>query len=155
MSRWTTDELANAKTVLHAEDRPVRFQDVDAAGIIFFARVFEYFHDAFVTKLDQIGLGLPALLRDGAWKMPIVHAEADYLGPMRFGDRVVVEVVRSEIGEKSVMIGYRIRSPEGRPLAVGHAVHVCVDAKTFRSTSVPAEVREAFKNAEEQAAKGA
>ena len=26
-----------------------RFQDVDAAGIVFFARIFDYFHDAYVA----------------------------------------------------------------------------------------------------------
>ena len=31
---------------------PARFQDCDAAGIVFYARVFDYFHDAYVGSVD-------------------------------------------------------------------------------------------------------
>jgi YbgC/YbaW family acyl-CoA thioester hydrolase len=138
--QFSKEELTSSAVVLHSEPRLVRFQDVDAAGIIFFARVLEYFHDAWVNCLEAKGLSLPTLLRDKPWKLPIVHAEADYLGPMRFGHRVAVEVVSVKRGEKSIVVGYRVRSNEGRMLAVGHAVHVCVDAATFRSMPVPEEL---------------
>jgi YbgC/YbaW family acyl-CoA thioester hydrolase len=143
--RFSPDDLVHATTVLHAEPRPVRFQDVDAAGIIFFARVLEYFHDAFLGLLRRAGIDLAAVLREGNWGMPLGHAEADYLGPMRFGDDVVVEIVRLDLGERSLHVGARVRSPEGRILAIGQAVHVCIDRGTFRSKGIPEQTAAALK----------
>lgn len=143
--RLSSEDLVHAQSVLHAEGRPVRFQDVDAAGIIYFARVLEYFHDAFLSLLRRAGVDLAAVLQEGKWGMPLGHAEADYLGPMRFGDDVVVEIVRLELGERSLSVGARVRSPEGRVLAIGQAVHVCIDRQTFRSRALPDETAAALK----------
>jgi len=143
--RFSTEDLVQAPQVLHAEPRPIRFQDVDAAGIIYFARVLEYCHDAFLGLLRRAGIDLAAVLREGKWGMPLGHAEADYLGPMRFGDDVVVEIVRLDLGERSLHVGARVRSPEGRVLAIGQAVHVCIDRVTFRSRALPEETAAALK----------
>ena len=140
--RISSHDLVHATEVFHAERRPVRFQDVDAAGIIFFARVLEYFHDAWLSLLALRGIDLPAILREGVWGMPLGHAEADYLGPMRFGDEVVIEVVRMDFTERSLTVGYRARSPSDRVLAIGQVVHVCIDRSTFRSRPLPNELRE-------------
>lgn len=143
--RFSSHDLLHATQVLHAERRPVRFQDIDAAGIIYFARVLEYFHDAFVSFLALRGIDLPGILRDGAFGMPLGHAEADYLGPMRFGDEVVVEIVQLSLSERSLLIGYRARSTTERVLAIGQAVHVCIDRQTFRSIAIPTELRDKLK----------
>jgi YbgC/YbaW family acyl-CoA thioester hydrolase len=141
--RPSREELVQAPTVIHAERRFVNFQDIDAAGIIFFARVLEYFHDAFMGFTRRIGLDFPAVLRERQWGTPVVHAEADYLNPMQFGDEVVVELVRADLGERSMTLGYRVRALDGRPLAVGHMVHVCVEFP-FRSRPLPDALRAAL-----------
>lgn len=138
--RIPSHDLVHATEVLHAERRPVRFQDVDAAGIVFFPRILEYFHDAWLSFMGRRGYNLAAVLRDGEYGLPLGHAEADFLGPMRFGDDVVVEVVRFDPSERSFIVGFRARSIEGRVLAVGQAVHVCIDRSTFRSKALPQEL---------------
>ncbi len=128
---------------VHEHRTKIRFQDVDAAGIIFFARVFELFHDANLAFLDANGLSFAEVLSAKRWLSPLVHAEADYRAPMRFGDEVIVEVAAPELGESSMKVRYRVRSAT-RPeltLAVGHTVHVFVDGSTFRARPVPEEVR--------------
>ena len=102
--------------------------------------------------MSALGISLPKLLSDKPWKMPIVHAEADYLGPMRFGDQIVVEVVAVKRGARSIAVGCRARSEDGRMLAAGQVVHVCVDAGTFRSIPVPEELLAAFAQAPGQTA---
>jgi acyl-CoA thioesterase FadM len=78
------------------------------------------------------------------WFAPLVHAEAEYLAPMRFGDAVVVHVVKVRCGTSAATVGYRIVSENGRPLAVGHTVHVFVDGKTFRPCPIPPDVLRAL-----------
>ncbi len=124
----------------------VSFQDIDAAGIVFFARVFDYFHNAFVAHLDDRGVSLPAVIAGGVWGAPLAHAEADYKFPLRFGDHVRAEIVHGEVGETSVTIHHQIVSGADpvRVHAVGKTVHVVIDRKTFRPRPVPTELRNAY-----------
>jgi len=127
--------------------RSVRFQDVDAAGIVFFTRVFDYFHDALMDHYAAHGVDMPNVVRDAPWITPIVHAEADYKAPMRFGDEVVVEIDRADVGKSSVTVHYVIRSASGAPRVhcVGRTVFVCIGRETFTPRGLPTEIREAFR----------
>lgn len=138
-------ELEGASSVLHEQARHVRFQDVDAAGTAFFPRVVEYFADVYLGLLEARGVDLPSHLRAPAWVAPLVHAEADFLGPMRFGDRFVAQVVAARVGATSFSVGYRLRAEAtGKVLAVGHTVHVIVDGATFQPAPVPEVIRRAL-----------
>jgi len=135
--------LAVPQTIL-ATKRRVRFQEVDAAGTIYYSRIFEYFGDVYVELLERDGVSVPKVMSQREWFAPLVHAEADYLGPMRFGDWVEVAIAKVACGKSSATIGYRIDGKSGRPLAVGHTVHVFVDGETFRPCPIPADVRRAL-----------
>jgi YbgC/YbaW family acyl-CoA thioester hydrolase len=131
---------------LYEHPTEIRFQDVDAAGILFFARVFDLFHDAFFAGLAARGIRFAEVLAAKRWASPLVHAEADYRRPMRFGDRVVVELVRVELGNTSMTTRYRIRGADdpNQVHASGHLVHAFVLLEPFRSCPVPDEVRDAL-----------
>jgi 1,4-dihydroxy-2-naphthoyl-CoA hydrolase len=123
----------------------VRFQDVDAAGILFFARVFELFHDAYVEGLRAHGVELARVLDAGAWAAPIVRSEARFRRPIRFGDRLVVEL-RGELSERELTVRYRVVSSTDRSVehATGETVHAFVDRASFKRVEAPPEVRAAF-----------
>jgi 1,4-dihydroxy-2-naphthoyl-CoA hydrolase len=124
----------------------VPFQDIDAAGIVFFARIFEYFHDAFVACMNARGLSLADVIARGDWGAPLAHAEADYQRPLRFGDRVRAEVLRVELGETSMTWHHQIVSDDAACLllSTGRTVHVFIDRSTFRPRPIPDAVRAAF-----------
>ncbi len=123
--------------------RWVRFQDVDAAGTIFFPRVLEYFADAYQELLVQAGLDVPRLLRERTLAVPLAHAEADFLAPLFFGDEVEVGIVLASAGASSLTLGHRIvKTKDGRVASVGQTVHVFVDGTTFRPSAVPEGLRQ-------------
>jgi YbgC/YbaW family acyl-CoA thioester hydrolase len=138
---YTKAELVDATHVRFAEKRLVRFQDVDAAGIIFYPRVLEYMSDVYIAMLMESGWDLPAELGKESVGTPLVHAEADYLAPLRFGDTVHVEVVGVKLGGTSFTVGYRVRMANGTAAAVGQTVHVCLDRKTFQPHAIPDALR--------------
>ncbi|MCC6645249.1 MAG: acyl-CoA thioesterase [Polyangiaceae bacterium] len=117
----------------------VRFQDVDAAGIVFFARVFDLFHDAFVASLREGGVRLEEVLRAGEWGAPLVHAEADYARPLAFGDALEIEVALAAVGDTSITVRYVARRGADA-CARGLTKHVFIDRATRRPRAVPAEV---------------
>jgi len=123
-----------------AQRRTVRFQDVDAAGTIYFPRVLEYFGDAYFEVLQLAGLDVPRMLRERELAAPLAHAEADFLRPLFFGDQIDVEVVLARVGTTSVTFGHRIRK-DSQVTSVGVTAHVFVDGRTFQPLSVPEALR--------------
>ena len=115
----------------------VRFQDVDAAGVVFFPTLLVYMHDAYVALLEQVGTPLPRVLQDRRWIAPIAECHAEFLKPLRFGDSVEVQVVAATASRVAMRLGYRIlRGDEA--VAVGQTVHVFLAGG--RPTAVPPEI---------------
>lgn len=126
------------------ERRTVRFQDVDAAGLVFFARVFDYFHDAQVGLLRERNEPLETALRDRRWAAPLRSCRAEFLRPLHFGDTIDVAVVLIDLQETEFSLGYRI--DKGDELcAVGLTRHVTVDPERFRRAPVPEGLRRALR----------
>ena len=122
----------------------VRFQEVDAAGIVFFARLFEYFHDGYFAFLESNGIRLDEVLREGPWVAPLIHAEADFLRPLRFGDVITVGPVRAAWAGGRLTIAHRAQHEgSGEAVALGRTVHAFVD-RNFQKIEPPAEMLRAF-----------
>jgi YbgC/YbaW family acyl-CoA thioester hydrolase len=131
-------------TALYAAPCVVRFQDIDAAGVAFFAWIFEYFHDAYVGLLASRGLPLHEALAQRRWAAPLAHAEADFSRPLRFGGDYTIEITAVQLGETSMTVSYVIRGASGATHASGKTVHVFVDLATMKPQAIPADVRAAL-----------
>ena len=117
----------------------VRLSHVDGARIVYFARIVDYFHEAYEGFLDAGGCSLAKVLEDSEWVAPIVHVEVDFKSPLRLGETACIEVSAHEKGEHSMVLYYRAwdkNTPE-RTIATGHTKHVFVDASSFKKTKVP------------------
>src|SRR4051812_40353928 len=131
MYRFEREPLKSSSPSAFAERRSVRFQDVDAAGIIFYPRLLEYFNDLKVSFMAAVGCPLPEALRNGKWISPVRHAEADYMKPLRFGDVIEVALVRVHLEPTEVTLGFRVaRAETGEPAAIGQVVHTYIDRVT-------------------------
>ncbi len=149
MHRFDREELKLSRPQAFVDRREIRFQDIDAAGIIFYPRVLEMFHDVYGAFLAFAGTPLPEVLRTGTWIAPVRHAEADYFKPLRFGDPVCVEICRAHVAETEATLGYRIARQEGGEVCVvGQVVHTFVDRASFKRTPIPELVRRALENLE-------
>jgi 4-hydroxybenzoyl-CoA thioesterase len=126
---------------------PVRFSDVDHAGIVYYPRFFHLFHLAF-EELWRARLGAHAyrdLLDRDHVGFPAVRAECDFRGPLRFGDTAEIELSVARLGGKSLTFRYRVfRAADGsgpRTLAAeGLVVSAVVDLAKFVAIAVPDRV---------------
>ncbi|HSC85651.1 MAG TPA: thioesterase family protein [Polyangiaceae bacterium] len=141
MHLFQRDDLKDSTTSLFADEIQVRFQDVDAAGVAYFARVFDYLHAAYEGLLESVGEPLPAVLAERRWAAPLRHAELDYFLPLRFGDRLTVHVALAHVEPTEITFGYRLEDAEGRVAAVGQTVHTFVDPKTWQRCELPSALR--------------
>jgi 4-hydroxybenzoyl-CoA thioesterase len=143
---------------------PVRFADVDHAGIVYYPRFFHYFHTAF-EEFFRARLGsrsYVALLDEERIGFPAVSAHCDYRAPLRFGDTMAIDMSVERLGERSITFRYRVyRCPEPAPgdveagsaagagdgsvlAAEGTTTSAVVDLDAFRPTPIPARLRQLF-----------
>ncbi len=123
-------------------DRPVRFDEVDAAAILFFARFFNYAHDAMEAFFGQLPGGYAHLINGRRIGLPAVHVEADFLHPLRFGDVARIDVTCPHIGTSSCTFRHSIRRcDDATPIAVVKHVCAAVDLVTMKSIPIPSDMR--------------
>lgn len=141
---FSRDDLVKSERGRFARHRVVRFQDVDAAGVVFFPRYLEYFHDALIEILAEQGHDWSTELGSGV-VTPIKHAEVDYLRPLRFGDPLRVELVGARTEPSQALVAHRIvRETDGAVASVGQTLHVAVDAATFERREWPKTLARVF-----------
>ena len=125
---------------------PVRFADVDHAGIVYYPRFFHLFHLAF-EELWRARIGPRAyseLIDRDRVGFPAVRAECDFHAPLRFGDTAEIEVTVARLGGKSITFHYRVyrqQDERSRTLcADGKVVCAVVDLAQFVAIGVPERV---------------
>jgi 4-hydroxybenzoyl-CoA thioesterase len=137
-------------------ERPVRFEDVDAAQIVFFGRFFGYCHEAMEVLFEgELEGGYVGLIRDRKIGFPAVHVECDFKHPLRYGDVARITTTVERIGTKSCTFRYRItraaddvdsRDDSSRLVDVASIKHVCAvsDLVTITAIPIPADIRAAL-----------
>lgn len=117
-----------------------RFHEVDAAGVVFFGRYFEYAHQAFEALLDRaLPAGESPFERVG-FGLPLVHVEGDFARPTRRGDALVIRTVIERWTERSVTFRHTVVG-EGDPADVRAVVrlkHAYVRFPEFKPVPRPA-----------------
>jgi acyl-CoA thioester hydrolase len=121
----------------------VRFVDTDASGRIHYTALFRWFEAAeqdFLRGIRQQYSGDPSA--ETGW--PRVHAECDISGPLAFDDEVSIALSVGRVGNSSFELSYTA-STHGIQRATGRIVIVCIDRRTQRSRTLPAEFAEALR----------
>jgi len=76
--------------------RRVEFADTDAAGVIHFTALFRFMEEAEHAFYRSLGGAAFQWQADRVVGMPRLAASCDYLGPIRYGEEVVVRLVVRE-----------------------------------------------------------
>jgi 1,4-dihydroxy-2-naphthoyl-CoA hydrolase len=125
--------------------RTVRFQDTDAAGVVYFASVLSMCHEAYEASLAETGIELKSFFRRETAAVPIVHADIDYFQPMFCGETYAIEVIPTLLGPDKFQVKYTIRSteqPENSPIASATTIHVCINPATRKRTPLSPELEQ-------------
>ena len=120
----------------------IRLYDTDAAGILFFANQFRLVEEAYEDFLETNGVQIKDFLDKSDFIVPIVHADSDFLSPLRVGDRITIEISLASMGDSSFTLGHRIIKEEGVLCGKGSTVHVCVSSNDFSRIPVPDKIKD-------------
>jgi 1,4-dihydroxy-2-naphthoyl-CoA hydrolase len=112
--------------------RTVRFQDTDAAGVVYFANVLAMCHEAYEASLAASGINLKAFFSNRDRAIPIIHATVDFYRPMFVGDRLTIQLTPKQISDDEFEIDYQVFSGEitAKSAAKALSKHVCIDTVT-------------------------
>ena len=124
----------------------VRFGDCDPAGIVYFPRFFDFFHQAMETWFpEHLGFRYDEFVRDRKLGFPAVHSEADFKRPCKFGDAIEIHQRVTKLGRTSICFAYEVHGPEGLR-ATGRSVCVVMNLDERSeghgsAVEMPAELR--------------
>lgn len=116
--------------------RAIRFDEVDAAGILFFARYLNFCHEAMESFFEGVDGGYAGLVARDHRGFPAVRAEVDFEAPVRYGDAVRIELTIEHVGNTSCTFRYRMLK-EGDDALIATIRHVCVYCDLVTVTKLP------------------
>lgn len=112
--------------VEHTTRLQVRWGDVDAAGIVFYPRFFEWYDLGCEALFAALELPWPTLFpAHGIVGVPIVESGSRFTSPARYGDTLEIRAVVAWVTDKTFRMEYEI-SVDGRPCAAGFEVRAWV-----------------------------
>jgi 4-hydroxybenzoyl-CoA thioesterase len=120
------------------------FDDVDAAGIVYYPRYFHFCHLALESLFNEKApLRYADLIFNRRIGLPIVHVEADYKHPIIYGDEIAIEVINKIIKTSSWVTTYRFLK-EDQVVFMADVTTVCIDLEKRQSMPLPSDLREFF-----------
>jgi acyl-CoA thioesterase FadM len=102
-----------AHTTLFLKSMPVRFHDLDMAGIAFFANVYSWSHDIYEDFVQEaLGYNWRTWFNNSKWIVPIRKSECLHVSPIRAGlGKIDISVLVEKIGDSSLELRYIFSAP--------------------------------------------
>ncbi len=83
--------------------RTIDFHETDAAGFVHFSKFFNFMEEAEHAFLQSLEIPVFEKGEDGGWAgWPHIHTACEYKSPLRFQDRIEIEIQVNKIGTKSI-----------------------------------------------------
>ncbi len=125
------------------KDYPVRFGEIDHAGVMYYPAILDRMHRAFGDFWPAVlGKTYADLLLVARVGLPVVDLHLRFSRPFRFGETMRVRIGVVRVGTKSVTFKYALLeagSPE-RPRAEGEIVCGVVDMDSFVGRPLPEDL---------------
>ena len=125
---------------------PVRFGDVDKAGIVYYPRIFHYLHIAQEDFFEGfVGVAYHRLIEEEQLGFPTVSDSTDFIKVLKYGDTLEVVVFISRVGQSSATFEFRVYSKSSGELLVRSSqVKVAVNMQTWEKVAIPEKYRKIF-----------
>ena len=121
---------------------PVRFGDVDYAGIMYYPRFFQNFHAVFEDMFGQrLGVPYMSILKERRIGFPMVKIETEFRKPFRFGDPMRLRIACTRVGKSSIDFVYHGHNgAEKEPSVEARATVVTVNLDTLAPIAIPPDI---------------
>jgi acyl-CoA thioester hydrolase len=124
---------------------PTSYFQFDQQGVVFNMWYFGWFDDAMTQFLSEVGYPYPAMNGDG-FDVQLVHTEADWRDPVRYGEQVLVDVAAERVGSTSFTLYFGVRVG-AQERCTGRTVYVVVGTDGSGKRPMPPKLRAALESA--------
>ncbi len=121
-------------------ERKINFHECDPAGILFFARIFDLCHSAYEEMINGFGLS-EDYWNNPEYVVPILHSEAKYRNPLKYGETAKVEISVTVLKDSSFELSYKCRNEKGEDCADVRTVHVFVERSSWKKHPMKDEIK--------------
>lgn len=122
----------------------VRWEDIDAAGIINYQAYLRFFGLAEAELLRSAGLSYRQLFEELKIWLPRVHVECDFFEPVKLDELLVVEAFFGKLGRTSIHLNFEVRRKANPERVVASGKYILVSVRQGELTPVP--IPEQFRN---------
>ncbi|MBI4362950.1 MAG: acyl-CoA thioesterase [Euryarchaeota archaeon] len=127
----------------HTLEIPVRWGDLDPAGIIYYPNVFHYFEIAIEEFFQAHGLNYNQMAARFRTGFPRVAASAEFHAPIRLSDVLLCRIFVERMGNTSLTFGFELkRKKDGVVCVTGKVTNVALNPGTWRPVPLPAGLRQ-------------
>lgn len=109
-------------------ERVVRFEEVDALGIVWHGRYPSYFEDGRVLLGEKYGIGYLDFYHQGI-VAPIKQLHVDYQRPLQFGELFTIEAILHWTDAVRLNHEFILRNADGEVTTSGYSVQLLMDDK--------------------------
>ena len=107
-------------------ERVVRFEEVDALGIVWHGRYPSYFEDGRVLLGERLGIGYMDFYQQGI-VAPIKQMHVDYQRPLHFGEPFMIETIMHWSDAARLNNEFILRNAAGEVTTTGYTVQLMMD----------------------------
>jgi YbgC/YbaW family acyl-CoA thioester hydrolase len=123
-------------------NRKVRWADVDAAGRIYYPRIFDYAGEGEWELLHSVGISRKKLGR--TYDFPRVHAECHFKKMLELGERFTLRLWPGKLGRTSIRYNFvAFLDQKPHETAAEGSVTVVI-LRNGKPAEIPPEIRSAF-----------
>jgi YbgC/YbaW family acyl-CoA thioester hydrolase len=132
-------------------EKRIRWGDLDALGIVFYPRYYEWFDSCAHEFFDVIGVPHDRLWRDHGIVFGLTETRCSYLSAGRYHQRVKILTRLENLRAKGLTLQHTItRADSGKTMVVGTEKRICMDAKNpmeLKVTTIPEIVYQTLEQA--------
>lgn len=135
--------VALSRRMVFCYQRVVRFQDTDAAGVVYFANVLAMCHEGYEASLAAAGVDLNDFFRGTEVAVPVVHASVNFFQPLYCGDRLNIYLTPTLLNTSEFEIAFEVflAGRSDKAASKAQTRHVCIDPNRRSRMTLPDPLR--------------
>ena len=130
-------------------ERKIAWGDLDALGIVFYPRYYEWIDDAAHQFFEAIELNLGSLWEKRNILFGLVESSCRYHMPGRYQQQIRIVTGIDELTDKTLTLIHRIvTAGDNRMMVEGFEKRICLDVtnpESFRAQNIPVDILDRMK----------
>ena len=134
-------------------ERKIMWGDLDALGIVFYPRYYEWFDACGHLFFEKINLNIGELWSERKILFGLAETSCRYFSPARYHQSIRIVTKIGALEEKTLVLKHRIHASTDDTLMVeGYENRICLDVsdpKNFNAIAIPQDIRSVLREAKE------